>query len=189
MILLIDNYDSFTYNVYQMVGCLNSDIMVRRNDAITCDEIDTLKPSHIIISPGPGFPSSAGVSIDVIRRFGSSTPLLGICLGHQAIAQAYGGKIVHAPALMHGKSSENTVDTANPLFSGLPEKVTVARYHSLIAEHVSLPDCLTVTAKTDDGLIMAISHKEYPVYGVQFHPESILTKNGEQIFRNFLKIS
>lgn len=188
MILLIDNYDSFTYNVYQMVGCLNTGIMVRRNDAITCDEIEKLKPSHIIISPGPGFPSSAGVSIDVIRRFGGIIPILGICLGHQAIAQAYGGKIVHAPALMHGKSSEITVDTDCPLFVGLSSKMTVARYHSLIAEHITLPDCLKITAQTDDGLIMAVSHKGYPVYGVQFHPESILTQDGEQIFKNFLQL-
>lgn len=188
MILLIDNYDSFTYNVYQMVGCLQPDILVRRNDAITCEEIERMAPSHIIISPGPGFPDTSGISMDVIRNFGSSIPILGICLGHQAIVQAYGGKIVHAPYLMHGKSAEVAVKTESKLFAGLPERFLVARYHSLIAGSASLPECLKITAYSADGLIMAVEHKRYPVYGMQFHPESILTENGNRLFENFLSI-
>jgi len=186
MILLIDNYDSFTYNLYQYIGELYEDILVVRNDEITIAEIEKLKPSAIVISPGPGYPQSAGISLEVIRHFTGKTPILGVCLGHQAIGEAFGSKIVHAKELVHGKSSEILLDTSSLLFKGLPNKLTVARYHSLIVDIDSLAGCLTVTAKTTDGQIMAIEHKEYPVFGVQFHPESILTKLGKKIIRNFI---
>ena len=186
MILVIDNYDSFTYNLYQYIGELYEDILVVRNDEITIAEIEKLKPSAIVISPGPGYPQSAGISLEVIRHFTGKTPILGVCLGHQAIGEAFGSKIVHAKELVHGKSSEILLDTSSLLFKGLPNKLTVARYHSLIVDIDSLAGCLTVTAKTTDGQIMAIEHKEYPVFGVQFHPESILTKLGKKIIRNFI---
>jgi anthranilate synthase/phosphoribosyltransferase len=186
MILLIDNYDSFTYNLYQYIGELNEDIKVARNDEISIHEIEALNPSAIVISPGPGYPKSAGISIDVIKCFAGKIPILGVCLGHQAIGEAFGGKVVHAQELMHGKSSDILIDNSNPIFKGLPEKLTVARYHSLIVEPESLPACLTCIGKSEKGEIMAICHKEYAVFGLQFHPESILTRFGKRIIRNFI---
>ncbi len=189
MILLIDNYDSFSYNLFQMVGTLNSDIKVIRNDDMTAEEIEALSPSHIIISPGPGYPKNAGVCIAVVKKLGAKIPILGVCLGHQAICEAFGAEIVHAKQLMHGKQSETELDTACPLFEKLPERITVARYHSLAAKSETLPDCLKITAKTEDGEIMGVMHESCPVYGVQFHPESILTPDGRVILENFLNIN
>ena len=188
MILLIDNYDSFSYNLYQQAASLEPDIRVVRNDAVTVSEIEGLNPSHILLSPGPGYPKDAGICEEVIRKLGGTTPILGVCLGHQAICEAYGGSIVHAEQLMHGKQSTVEIDTGEPLFAGLAHKVLVARYHSLVAAPDSLPDCLKVTARDERGEIMAVRHKEYPVYGVQFHPESILTPQGGTIMQNFLSI-
>ncbi len=187
MILLIDNYDSFSYNLYQYLGELAQEIKVIRNDALTVDEIAALKPTHIILSPGPGRPQDAGVIIPVVQQLGGSIPILGVCLGHQAICAAYGAEIVHAKKLMHGKQSEVILSAACPLFRNLPQKTTVARYHSLAADAKTMPDCLRVTARTADGEIMAVQHAKYPVYGVQFHPESILTPEGKQMLRNFLQ--
>lgn len=188
MILIIDNYDSFTYNLYQYIGEINPDIEVHRNDKITIDEIRRKKPSHIIISPGPGFPKDAGISTEMIKELGSSIPILGVCLGHQAIGEAFGGKVVHAKELMHGKASEVQIDNKCKLFDSMPERIRVGRYHSLIVQKELLPDILKVTARTDDGEIMGLEHKEYPVYGIQFHPESILTPEGKRILSNFLSI-
>ena len=186
MILLIDNYDSFTYNLYQAIGVLYSDIEVVRNDEITVEEIEKLNPQAIIVSPGPCYPKDAGISVEAIKHFSGKTPILGVCLGHQSIGEAFGGKIVHATELMHGKKSTIEVDTNSPIFDGLPKKIEVARYHSLIIENKSLPDCLEVIAKDSIGQIMAIKHKEHLTYGVQFHPESILTEVGNKIIANFL---
>lgn len=188
MIALIDNYDSFTYNVYQLVGCINPDIRVFRNDQITVEELEKLGPDHLLISPGPGFPATAGLTIEAIRHFYQKIPVLGICLGHQAIAEALGGKVVHAPRLMHGKRSRVHLDTSCLLFAGLPETLTVARYHSLIVDQDTLPAELAVTARTETGEIMGLKHKTYPLYGLQFHPESILTEQGEQFVENFLRL-
>ena len=188
MILLIDNYDSFSYNLYQMLGVINPDIRVIRNDAMSVDEIASLKPERIVISPGPGRPEDAGVIIDVIRTLGESIPILGVCLGHQAICAAYGGSITYAKNLMHGKQSDITVLKESPLFKGCPGKMPVASYHSLVADGSDLPGCLIVTAKTDGGEIMAIEHDTFPVYGVQFHPESFLTPDGAKILGNFLRL-
>ena len=187
MILLIDNYDSFSYNLFQLIGELNPDIRVIRNDAMTVKEIAALKPSHIILSPGPGRPEDAGVTIDVVRELGGSIPILGVCLGHQAICAAFGANIVHAKQLMHGKQSLAHLNTAAVLFRGLPETVPVARYHSLAAEESTVPACLHVTASTDDGEIMAVQHESKPIFGVQFHPESILTPDGRKMLQNFLQ--
>ena len=186
MILLIDNYDSFSYNLYQMLGTISPEIKVIRNDAMTVDEIAALHPSHIILSPGPGRPEDAGIIIETVQRLGGKIPILGVCLGHQAICAAYGAVIVHAKQLMHGKQSVVTLDTQSRMFRGLPAQTAVARYHSLAADAQTVPDCLRVTAKTDDGEIMAVQHAEYPVYGLQFHPESILTPEGIRMLRNFL---
>lgn len=186
MIAIIDNYDSFTYNVYQMIGQLDPDIRVFRNDAISVLELAELKPDRLIISPGPGFPSSAGISVQAIQALYGSMPMLGICLGHQAMVEAFGGKVVHADKVMHGKSSQVLVDDDCPIFSGLPESIEAGRYHSLMADTEILPECLKITAKTEDGTIMGIKHKEYPMFGVQFHPESVLTPLGVKIFSNFL---
>ena len=186
MILLIDNYDSFSYNLYQMLGTISPEIKVIRNDAMTVDEIAALHPSHIILSPGPGRPEDAGIIIETVQRLGGKIPILGVCLGHQAICAAYGAVIVHAKQLMHGKQSVVTLDTQSRMFRGLPAQTAVARYHSLAADAQTVPDCLRVTAKTDDGEIMAVQHAEYPVYGLQFHPESILTPDGIRMLRNFL---
>ncbi len=194
-ILLIDNYDSFSYNLYQYIGqlCEESstpyDLRVIRNDEMSIDDIRDYSPSTIIISPGPGKPSDAGICEDVIRSFHKDVPILGVCLGHQAICEAFGGRIIHAPKLMHGKQSEVTLDTASPIFNGLDSRTTVARYHSLAADRSCLPECLNVIAETDDGQVMAIAHNNYPVYGLQFHPESILTPQGMSILGNFLSMS
>ena len=188
MILLIDNYDSFSYNVFQLVGSVNPDIRVIRNDAMTVDEIRTLKPSHIILSPGPGRPDQAGICEDVVRELQGEIPILGICLGHQAICETFGARITYAKELMHGKQSMVAMDTDSKLFHGMEAFQTVARYHSLAAEEESLPKELKVIAKTRDGEIMAVEHVSKPVYGVQFHPESVLTPNGKRIIVNFLSI-
>ena len=187
MILLIDNYDSFSYNLYQYVGEIEPDIKVIRNDELTVDEIRALKPDRMILSPGPGRPEDAGVIIDVVRELGKDIPILGVCLGHQAICAAFGATITYAKELMHGKQSVAKVDTESVLFKGCPEKMPVARYHSLAADKATMPESLKVIASTDDGEIMAVAHSEYPVYGVQFHPESIMTPNGKQILKNFIK--
>jgi anthranilate synthase component 2 len=187
MILLIDNYDSFSYNLYQFIGSITEDIKVIRNDEMTVKEIEELNPSRIVLSPGPGRPENAGVIVDVIKELKGKIPILGVCLGHQAISMAFGATVTYAPQLMHGKQSEVTIDTTDKLFKGLPEKIKVARYHSLIADAATIPDCLKVTAVTKNNEVMAVSHKEYPVYGVQFHPESIMTPEGMTILKNFIK--
>ena len=187
MILLIDNYDSFAYNLYQLIGSIDEDIKVIRNDEMTVEEIEELQPSCIIISPGPGKPSEAGIIEEVVQKCYTKYPILGVCLGHQAIVEAFGGTVSYAQSVMHGKSSIIKVDTTNPIFKGIEKKTAVARYHSLAAKKENLPECLKIIGESDDGEIMAISHKNYPVYGLQFHPESILTKEGKKIVENFLK--
>ena len=189
MILLIDNYDSFSYNLVQMAGSINPDIKVIRNDAMTVEEIRALAPSHIILSPGPGYPKDAGVCEEVVRHLQGEIPILGVCLGHQGICEVYGCTISHAKQLMHGKQSVTKLDTKTPLFVGLPEETTVARYHSLAAQEETFPECLQVTARTSDGEIMALQHKTKAVYGVQFHPESILTPLGKKMLENFLQLA
>ena len=184
MILLIDNYDSFSYNLYQFLGSLNSDIKVIRNDELTIDEIKSLNPTHIIISPGPGKPKDAGIIEDVIRYV--EKPILGVCLGHQAICEVFGSNIIHAPIIMHGKKDYINVDNSKTLFKGLDKKIEAARYHSLVADKVT--DELIVTATSNDGLIMGVEHKTKKIYGVQFHPESVMTKDGMQILKNFLEV-
>ena len=186
MILLIDNYDSFSYNLYQYVGEITKDIKVIRNDELSVDEIEALKPERIIISPGPGRPEDAGVIIDVVKSLGNRIPILGVCLGHQAICAAYGADIIHAKKLMHGKQSTVALDSTCPIFKGLGCETKVARYHSLAADENTMPECLKVTATADDGQIMAIMHKTYPIYGVQFHPESIMTPDGMKMLINFI---
>lgn len=186
MILLIDNYDSFSYNLYQLIGELDPDIKVIRNDEMSCEEILALKPSHIILSPGPKTPSEAGICEELVLKTKESVPILGVCLGHQAICEAFGGTVSYAKKLMHGKKSTVKLDRSCPLFSGLPERTEVARYHSLAAVKEALPDCLTVTSETEDGEIMGVEHKEFPIFGVQFHPESILTPQGKEMLKNFL---
>lgn len=188
MILLIDNYDSFSYNLVQMFGGLNPDIRVIRNDEMTVEEIRELSPTHIILSPGPGYPKDAGVCEDVVRTLSKTIPILGVCLGHQGICEVFGAEITHARKLMHGKQSLLTIDVSDPVFYGLPKQILAARYHSLIAAKDSLPHCLTIIGIDDMGEIMAVKHKEYPLYGLQFHPESILTPNGMTILKNFLSI-
>lgn len=188
MIVLIDNYDSFSYNLYQYVGSIDPDIRVVRNDALTCAELAALEPSHIILSPGPGYPADAGICVEAVRELGARFPMLGVCLGHQAICEAYGASIGHAAELMHGKQSVVEIDTDTPLFAGLDGRVEVARYHSLAALADTMPECLQVTARADDGEIMAVQHSEHPVFGVQFHPESIMTPQGMDMLRNFLAI-
>lgn len=186
MIVMIDNYDSFTYNVYQAMASLYNNIKVYRNDEITIDGIEKMNPEALVISPGPSYPKDAGISIEAIKHFAGKLPILGICLGHQSIGEAFGGKVVRAEKPMHGKASLIKLDNTCPIFEGLPEKISCARYHSLIIERRSLPDCLKITAETDEGEIMAVAHKEYPIYGVQFHPESILAEMGVNILSNFL---
>ena len=185
MILVIDNYDSFTYNIVQELGELGATLAVYRNDKITVDEIRALAPERIVISPGPGFPNDAGVSLQLIRELGPEIPLLGVCLGHQAIGQAYGGLVVHAPELMHGKTSMIYHD-GDTILSDIPNPFEATRYHSLIVDEATLPDCLQITARTQTGEIMGLRHRQHPVIGVQFHPESILTGYGLQILGNFL---
>jgi anthranilate synthase/aminodeoxychorismate synthase-like glutamine amidotransferase len=187
MILMIDNYDSFTYNLVQYLGELGQTVKVYRNDALNIDEIRRMKPSKIVISPGPGRPEDAGISCQVIRQFSGKVPILGVCLGHQAIGLVFGGKVVVAKRLMHGKTS-NVYHNNKDIFKGIPNPFVATRYHSLLVENKDLPDCLEVTAFTSDKEIMGLKHKEYPVWGVQFHPESILTKNGKQILGNFIKL-
>ncbi len=189
MILILDNYDSFTYNLYQYIGEVNSEVEVYRNDKITIEEIREKNPTHIVISPGPGFPKSAGISIQLIRELGPQIPILGVCLGHQAIAEAFGGEVIHADKLMHGKSSMINVDNECELFVGLPKSIEAGRYHSLIVGNNSIPDCLKVTAMGSESEIMGLKHKEYNIFGIQFHPESILTPDGKKILKNFLNVS
>lgn len=187
MILLIDNYDSFAYNLYQLIGEISSDIKVVRNDKITLEEIRKLNPEAIILSPGPGKPENAGICIDVVREFHKTIPILGVCLGHQAICVAFGGTVSHAKRLMHGKSSDIGLDY-DFIFKGLPNQINVGRYHSLSLVEETLPDCLEVLSKSkDDGEIMTVKHKQYNVYGLQFHPESILAPDGLTIMENFLE--
>jgi anthranilate synthase component 2 len=186
MLLMIDNYDSFTYNLVQYFGELGEDVQVFRNDAIEIPAMQALKPDHIVISPGPCTPNEAGVSVPAILAFAGKVPLLGVCLGHQSIGQAFGGKIVHAKELMHGKTSM-IHHTDSGVFHGLPNPFRATRYHSLVIERDSLPDCLEITAWTDDGEIMGVRHKTLPIEGVQFHPESILTEHGHDMLANFLK--
>jgi anthranilate synthase/aminodeoxychorismate synthase-like glutamine amidotransferase len=185
MILLIDNYDSFTYNLYQYLCELGATVRVARNDKIALAEIERLAPEQIVISPGPCTPAEAGVSIDLIRRFGAHIPILGVCLGHQAIGEAYGGVVIRAPKVMHGKTAP-VIHGGQGVLSGLPSPFTATRYHSLIVERSSLPDCLEITAESEDGLIMALRHREHPVEGVQFHPESILTEHGHDLLKTFM---
>ena len=186
MLLMIDNYDSFTYNLVQYLGELGEEVSVFRNDEITLDQIEALHPSRIVISPGPCTPNEAGISVPLIQRFAGKLPILGVCLGHQSIGQAFGGKIVHAGQLMHGKTSDIRHKDAG-VFHGLPNPLTATRYHSLVIEKKSLPACLEVTAWTDDGEIMGVRHRDLPVEGVQFHPESILTEKGHELLANFLR--
>ena len=186
MILLIDNYDSFSYNLFQLVGELRPDIRVIRNDEMTVAEIRALAPEKIILSPGPGRPEDAGITVETAATLSQEIPTLGVCLGHQAICQAYGAEVIHAKKLMHGKQSTVKLDNTSVLFRGLPELTEVARYHSLAA--VGLPDCLRATAVTDDGEIMAVQHEKFPIYGVQFHPESILTPLGREMLKNFVEL-
>jgi len=190
MILVIDNYDSFTYNLVQYLGELGTDPVVRRNDKIGVEEIGELAPSAIVVSPGPCTPKEAGVTVDVIRRWGSSIPTLGVCLGHQAIGEAYGGVVVRAEKVMHGKTSHVTHDGSG-VFAGLPSPLEVMRYHSLIVERASLPTCLSVVAVSaeDPSEIHGVKHREHPVYGVQFHPESVMTQCGKQLLQNFLDLA
>jgi len=188
MILLIDNYDSFSYNLFQMVGEISPDIKVIRNDEMSVEEIKSLAPAKIIISPGPGRPEDAGVIIDVVKELGRSIPILGVCLGHQAICMAFGATVTYAKELMHGKDSLTYFDTDSTVFSGLPNKSKVARYHSLAASEDTIPTDLKVVAKTDDGEVMAVEHRHYPIYGVQFHPESIMTEYGKEMLRNFISL-
>ena len=185
MILMIDNYDTFTYNLVQYLGQLGQDVAVYRNDVITIDEIRKLAPGAIFLSPGPCTPKEAGITVDVIREFHKSVPIMGVCLGHQAIGYTFGGNVVRAGRLMHGKTSQILHD-GNSIFKGLPNPFTAGRYHSLLVEKVSLPSCLSISAETEEGEIMGIRHQEYLVEGIQFHPESILTPHGKRIIKNFL---
>ncbi len=187
MILMIDNYDSFTYNLVQYLGELGAEIEVRRNDQMTLEEIERMSPERIVISPGPKTPTEAGICLELIKRFSGVKPVLGVCLGHQAIGQAFGGRVVRAPEIMHGKTSEIHHD-GRTIFAGLPNPFPATRYHSLIVERASLPACLEVSATSPDGLIMGLRHREMTVEGVQFHPESVLTAVGKQLLANFLKL-
>ena len=187
MILMIDNYDSFTYNLVQYLGELGAEIEVRRNDQTTLEEVERMSPERIVISPGPKTPTEAGVCLELIKRFAGARPILGVCLGHQAIGQAFGGKVIRAPQLMHGKTSDIHHD-GKTIFAGLPSPFPATRYHSLIVERASLPACLEISATSPDGLIMGLRHKQMKVEGVQFHPESVLTAVGKQLLANFLKL-
>ena len=187
MILMIDNYDSFTYNLYQFIGEINPDIKVYRNDKITLAEIEKLNPSHLIISPGPKYPKDAGISLEAIRYFSGKMPILGVCLGHQSIGEAFGSKIVKAKKILHGKTSEIYIKEECPIFKGFDGKFIAGRYHSLIIDKTSLGKDLSITAVDADGEIMGIAHKEHPTYGLQFHPESILTQDGKKLSQNFLE--
>ena len=186
MIVLIDNYDSFTYNLVQYFGELGQELVVYRNDEVTIQEIEALAPSYLVISPGPCTPNEAGISVEVIRAFAGRIPILGVCLGHQAIAQAFGGEVVHAERLMHGKTSKIQHD-GKSIFKEIPQQTIVTRYHSLAVERSSLPECLMVTAETETGEIMALRHRTLPIEGVQYHPEAILTEHGKEMIRNFIE--
>lgn len=188
MILLIDNYDSFSYNLYQLIGSVEPDIRVIRNDAYTVAEIEAMKPEAIILSPGPGKPEDAGVCIEVIKYFTGRLPIFGVCLGHQVICEAFGGTVSYAKELMHGKQSKVYQGGISPLFRGLGPEFKAARYHSLAARTEAFPEVLKVTAESDDGEIMALEHKEYPVFGVQFHPESVMTPDGKKMIENFMEV-
>ena len=188
MTLLIDNYDSFSYNLVQLVGELDPDVKVIRNDEMTLEEIRALRPHRVILSPGPGRPEDAGITMEAARELGKDCPVLGVCLGHQAICAAFGATVTYAKALMHGKQSEAVFDPDCPLFRGCPAAAPVARYHSLAADPDTMPDVLKVTARTEDGEVMAVEHRDLPVYGVQFHPESILTPHGRTMLKNFLSL-
>lgn len=188
MILLIDNYDSFSYNLYQLIGSVEPDIKVIRNDAHTIEEIEAMKPEAIILSPGPGKPEDAGVCIEVIKYFTGKLPIFGVCLGHQAICEAFGGTVSYAKELMHGKQSKVYQGGISPLFRGLGPEFKAARYHSLAARAEEFPESLKVTAESDDGEIMALEHREYPVFGVQFHPESVMTPDGKKMIENFMEV-
>lgn len=185
MLLVIDNYDSFTYNLVQYFGELGADPVVKRNDVITPEEVEKLRPGRIVISPGPGTPADAGISMEVIRRMGTTTPILGVCLGHQCLAEVFGGKVVRAERLMHGKTSPIR-HQGKGVFAGLPNPFEATRYHSLLVEKSSVPACLEITADTAEGEIMGLQHREFPIHGVQFHPESILSREGKDLLRNFL---
>jgi para-aminobenzoate synthetase component II len=187
MVLVIDNYDSFTYNLVQYLGELGEKPVVYRNDEITLDEIEALKPDHILISPGPCTPTEAGISLDLIERFKGKIPIMGVCLGHQSIGQAFGGDVIRAANLMHGKTSP-IHHTGKGVFAGMPTPFTATRYHSLIVKRDTLPDCLEITAETAEGEIMGLQHKKFPIVGVQFHPESIVTEHGHTMLRNFLAL-
>jgi anthranilate synthase/aminodeoxychorismate synthase-like glutamine amidotransferase len=186
MIVVIDNYDSFTYNLVQYLGELGEELLVFRNNKVTVQEIERLRPSRIVISPGPGVPHDAGISEDVVKHFHQFTPILGVCLGHQAIGEVFGGKIVPAPSLMHGKVSEIFHD-GKKLFAGLPQGFAATRYHSLVVSEI--PACLEITAETKDGIVMGLRHRNFPTEGIQFHPESIMTEVGKNLLKNFLKVS
>lgn len=188
MLLLIDNYDSFVYNLYHYIGKFYSDIVVKRNDKITIDEIANLKPNAIVISPGPSTPNEAGICLELINTFKDSIPILGVCLGHQAIGQVFGGKIIKISPPMHGKVSV-IKHYGDKIFKGIPSKFKATRYHSLIVDKVNLPDSLQITAETEDGIIMGLSHKKYNIHGVQFHPESIASEHGHEIVENFLRLA
>lgn len=188
MILLIDNYDSFSYNLFQLVGEICPDIRVIRNDEMTVSQIEALAPDKIIISPGPGRPEDAGIIIEAAKTICQKIPTLGVCLGHQAICAAYGAKVTYARKLMHGKQSVISFSDNSPIFRGLPADAPVARYHSLAADPNTIPDCLEITARADDGEVMAVQHKDFPIYGVQFHPESIMTPDGKLMLSNFISL-
>lgn len=189
MIVLIDNYDSFSYNLYQLIGAYCQDIRVVRNDKITVQELRTLAPTHIFLSPGPGRPCDAGICEETVRQLAQEIPIMGVCLGHQAICEVYGATVTYAPEMMHGKTSIASLRTDTPLFAGMEQKAQVARYHSLVAQKDTIPSQLKVTAVTEDGEVMAVQHVQYPVFGVQFHPESILTPEGGRVIENFLKVT
>jgi anthranilate synthase component 2 len=187
MVFVLDNYDSFTYNLVQYMGELGAEMTIRRNDALSVDEVEALAPERILLSPGPCTPQEAGISIDLIRRFAGKTPILGVCLGHQAIGAAFGGDVIRAPKLMHGKTSQVEHD-GKTIFSGIATPMTCTRYHSLIVSEENLPQELEISARTADGTIMGLRHREYPVEGVQFHPESVLTDDGKRLIQNFLEL-
>ncbi len=186
MVLMIDNYDSFTYNLVQYLGSLGADLHVYRNDKLTIEEIRAMAPERIVISPGPCTPNEAGISVELVEQLGAEIPILGVCLGHQSIGQAYGGNVIRAPKVMHGKTSLIHHD-GKTVYAGLPNPFEATRYHSLIIERESIPDCLEISAQTEDGIVMGVRHREHPVEGIQFHPESILTAVGMDLLRNFLE--
>lgn len=188
MIVLIDNYDSFTYNLYQLIGAIEPDLQVVRNDACMVESLAAMQPDALVLSPGPGRPENAGICTDAIRYFSDKIPILGVCLGHQAICQAFGATVSYAAQLMHGKTSRIALDRACPLFAGLPDTIPVARYHSLAAMREGFPDTLQITAQAEDGEIMAVAHRSMPVYGLQFHPESVMTPDGAKILNNFVHL-